>query len=104
MRVFAQSFFSLGHFGPDRSQIFLLPEAIDDYVVADNPVRSSMPSPKATGRPANHGLILHRTYGAGDGRQRVQEVAGGSRQPVEARHGQHVVARYLRQGSARRTK
>ncbi|MGA7384632.1 MAG: IS1182 family transposase, partial [Methylocella sp.] len=25
--------------GPDRSQLLLLPEAIDDYVAADNPVR-----------------------------------------------------------------
>ena len=25
--------------GPDRSQVLLLPEAIDDYVAADNPVR-----------------------------------------------------------------
>ena len=26
-------------FGFERSQLLLLPEAIDDYVVADNPVR-----------------------------------------------------------------
>jgi transposase len=26
-------------YGFDRSQIFLLPEAVDDYVGADNPVR-----------------------------------------------------------------
>jgi hypothetical protein len=26
-------------FGFERSQLLLLPEAVDDYVVADNPVR-----------------------------------------------------------------
>jgi hypothetical protein len=28
--------------GHDRYQMLLLPEAVDDYVAADNPVRSSM--------------------------------------------------------------
>ncbi len=32
--------FSMAHIsGHDRSQMFLLPEAVDDYVDADNPVR-----------------------------------------------------------------
>ena len=52
--------------GFERSQLLLLPEAIDDYVVADNPVRFidafvdgldlaaagfKRVTPKATGRP-----------------------------------------------------
>lgn len=48
--------------GLDRSQTLLLPEAIDDYVGADNPVRFidgvdltmadfTRVDPKATGRP-----------------------------------------------------
>ena len=53
--------------GPDRSQILLLPEVVDDYVGPDNPVRFidafvdgldlaaasfSRVEPKVTGRPA----------------------------------------------------
>jgi hypothetical protein len=39
--------------GFERSQLLLLPEAIDDYVVADNPVRFS----DAFVGPSTHGGV-----------------------------------------------
>ena len=64
----------LGH---DRSQLLLLPEAVDDYVAADNPVRfieafvdgSDLAAlgfigtvPKATGRPGYAPADLLKPY------------------------------------------
>jgi hypothetical protein len=62
--------------GFERSQLLLLPEAIDDYVVADNPVRFidafvdqldlaaagfKRVAPKATGRPGYAGRSAEAT-------------------------------------------
>jgi transposase len=63
--------------GRDRSQIALLPESLDDYVDADNPVRAidafvdelalaelgfDAASPAMTGRPAYHPAVLLKIY------------------------------------------
>jgi transposase len=63
--------------GDDRSQITLLPECLDDYVVEDNPVRVveafvdqldlqqlgfEGAAPAATGRPAYHPTVLLKIY------------------------------------------
>src|SRR5829696_3928360 len=63
--------------GRDRSQLLLLPEAVDDYVAADNPVRFIEPFvdgldlaalgfigtvPKATGRPGYAPADLLKLY------------------------------------------
>ena len=63
--------------GEDRSQILLLPDAVDDYVGADNPVRFidafvdgldlkaagfERVQPKATGRPGYHPRDLLKLY------------------------------------------
>ena len=63
--------------GADRSQTLLLPEAVDDYVGADNPVRFIdvfvdeldlakagfvRAKPKATGRPGYHPADLLKLY------------------------------------------
>ena len=63
--------------GEDRSQITLLPECLDDYVVEDNPVRVveafvdqldlhslgfEGAAPAATGRPAYHPAVLLKIY------------------------------------------
>src|SRR5450759_5353139 len=48
--------------------------------------------------------VMQRTKAralAGDGRQRVQQVAGGSRQPVKARHRQHVALVELRESAGK---
>jgi transposase len=64
-------------FGFERSQLLLLPEAVDDYVGADNPVRFidafvdgldlavagfSRVEPKATGRPGYAPADLLKLY------------------------------------------
>jgi transposase len=64
-------------FGFERSQLLLLPEAIDDYVVADNPVRFidafvdgvdlaaagfKRVTPKVTGRPGYAPADLLKLY------------------------------------------
>ena len=63
--------------GHDRSQLLLLPEAVDDYVGSDNPVRSidafvdgldlaaagfGRVEPKVTGRPAYAPADLLKLY------------------------------------------
>jgi transposase len=63
--------------GRDRSQIALLPESLDDYVDAENPVRAidafvdelalaelgfDAASPAMTGRPAYHPAVLLKIY------------------------------------------
>ncbi len=62
--------------GQDRSQTTLLPECIDDYVDADNPVRAidafadmldlaalGFPiEPGATGRPGYHPAVMLKLY------------------------------------------
>ena len=66
--------------GADRSQASLLPEYVEDYVGADNPVRVIEAlveqldlcrmgfagiDPEATGRPANHPSVLLKIYNYG---------------------------------------
>ena len=63
--------------GQSREQVTLLPECLDDFVDADNPVRivdafveeMNLPSlgfagstPAATGRPAYHPAVLLKIY------------------------------------------
>ena len=63
--------------GEDRTQVTLLPECLDDYVVQDNPVRVvevfvdqldlrqmgfDGAAPAATGRPAYHPAVLLKIY------------------------------------------
>lgn len=63
--------------GEDRQQITLLPDCLDDYITADNPVRrveafvddldltalgSASAMPEATGRPACHPATLLKIY------------------------------------------
>lgn len=75
--------------GEDRRQAWLLPESLNDYVGADNPVRIvevfideldlgalgfAGVEPAATGRPAYHPLTLLRSNGGVD---LAPEIAGG---------------------------
>src|ERR1017187_10466883 len=63
--------------GADRTQVSLLPECVEDYVEADNPVRVIEAfvekldlrgmgfegvDPEATGRPAYHPAVLLKVY------------------------------------------
>ena len=63
--------------GEDRAQVTLLPECLDDYIAADNPVRAidafveeldlkelgfAGTDPAATGRPAYHPAVLLKIY------------------------------------------
>jgi transposase len=63
--------------GEDRTQVTLLPECLDDYVAADNPVRVvdvfvdeldlhglgfARTEPAATGRPSYHPGVLRKIY------------------------------------------
>lgn len=62
--------------GDDRRQITFLPESLDDYIAADNPIRAVdvfvdqldlralgfAIDPAATGRPAYHPAILLKIY------------------------------------------
>jgi transposase len=63
--------------GRDRNQMALLPESLDDYIDADNPVRAidafvdelalaelgfDAASPAMTGRPAYHPAVLLKIY------------------------------------------
>jgi len=63
--------------GEDRTQITLLPECLDDYIAADNPIRAvevfideldlgtlgfAGINPAATGRPSYHPAVLLKLY------------------------------------------
>jgi hypothetical protein len=89
----------LGH---DRSQTLLLPEAVDDYVGADNPVRFidafvdgldltavgfARTVPKATGRPGYAPADLLKLYIYGYlNRVSVEPAAGGGVSPQHRDH------------------
>ena len=78
MRLMAMLGFAMRHIpGIDRSQVLLLPEAVDDYVGRDNPVRFidafvdgldlaaagfERATPKATGRPGYDPADLLKLY------------------------------------------
>ena len=78
MRLMAMLGFAMRHIpGVDRSQVLLLPEAVDDYVGRDNPVRFidafvdgldlaaagfERAAPKATGRPGYDPADLLKLY------------------------------------------
>ena len=78
MRLMAMLGFAMTHIpGIDRSQVLLLPEAVDDYVGPDNPVRFidafvdgldlaaagfERVAPKATGRPGYDPADLLKLY------------------------------------------
>ena len=82
--------------GIDRSQVLLLPEAVDDYVGRDNPVRFidafvdgldlavagfERATPKATGRPGYDPADLLKLYIYGYlNRVRFEPPAGGREQ------------------------
>jgi transposase len=87
----------LGH---DRSQILLLPEAVDDYVGPDNPVRFidafvdgldlstasfSRVEPKVTGRPGYAPADLLKLYIYGYLNPGAVESSAGGRDPPQYR-------------------
>ena len=82
--------------GHDRSQLLLLPEAVDDYVGSDNPVRFidafvdgldlaaagfGRVEPKVTGRPAYAPADLLKLYIWGYRTGAVELLAGGRNPP-----------------------
>jgi transposase len=85
--------------GHDRSQMLLLPEAVDDYVGSDNPVRFidafvegldlaaagfGRIAPKVTGRPAYAPADLLKLYIYGY-LNRVRSSPAGGRNPPQYR-------------------
>src|SRR5215467_4671008 len=86
--------------GHDRSQLLLLPETVDDYVGADNPVRFidtfvdgldlaaagfGRVTPKVTGRPAYAPADLLKLYIYGYLNLGAVEPSAGGRNPPQYR-------------------
>ena len=87
-------------FGFERSQLLLLPEAVDDYVGVDNPVRFidqfvdgldlaaagfNRVTPKATGRPGYAPGDLLKLYIYGYLKPGAVKSAAGGRMPSQRR-------------------
>ena len=86
--------------GEDRTQVTLLPECLDDYVAADNPVRVIdvfvdeldlhalgfvRAEPAATGRPSYHPRVLLKIYLYGYLESHPIQPPPGARGPAQRR-------------------